>query len=170
MTQLFAYRDRDENRMGSCDWLPEPGDVCARLEKNGDGFHNYAALRKTDKGVWVLAGRFGAYSFGKQVGEIDEPTLYTALSGLPITLKTESAADKERQIHYQYKCRMCSKVFSPVGQECNLVEAKVNLLDVEYGRGQLTKTAIHTCFTQINERITQTGIADLIGFTSSPLP
>lgn len=167
MTQLFAYRDSDKNRMGECDWLPDPGDVCARLEKNGDGFHNYAALRKTDKGLWVLAGHFGAYSFGKQAGEIDEPTLYTALSGLPIALKTESATGRERQIRYQYQCRMCGEVFSPSGQDCQELEAKRNLINVEYGVGELPKTSLHTCFT--HEKTSQTGIADIIGFTSSPL-
>lgn len=74
---------------------------------------------------------------------------------------------QERQIRYQYQCRMCGEVFSPVGQECSELKAKVALIDVEYGRGQLTKTSIHTCFT--HEKTSQTGIADLIGFTSSPL-
>ena len=57
---LVEYKAEHRDRMGHCDWLPEPGDLCVVGTLSGDCFYKYTAFRD---GVQV--GTFGAYQFGE---------------------------------------------------------------------------------------------------------
>jgi hypothetical protein len=83
--------------MGSCDWLPTPGDLCLRVEDAGDCFHTYIALRKTKDGKYKRAGKFGAYVFGEAICTLDERTFHLACAGEPVRLELKKKSKKSKK-------------------------------------------------------------------------
>lgn len=84
--QVFRYSEENRRSMGRCDWLPQEGDYCVRVEDAGDYFHRYIALRKREDGLFVRVGKFGAYIFGKPLCTLDERTFHLACAGEPIDM------------------------------------------------------------------------------------
>ena len=71
---IYEFRNEDLGRIGSCDFVPEEGDLCLCTEHSGDCFNNYIAYRfiaKEDACCWPEwgyeeVGRFGAFKFGNK--------------------------------------------------------------------------------------------------------
>lgn len=64
--EIVVYQDAHRDRMGDCEWLPEPGDVCLAGQKTGDCFYEYTAFRNG-----VKVGTFSAYQFGTPTDEYE---------------------------------------------------------------------------------------------------
>lgn len=79
---IYKYSDKEhKHRMGSCDWLPKDGDLCICVGHSGDCFSDYVAMRKTAKGTYEMVGKFGAYNFGKPVGELSDRDYHLLQAG-----------------------------------------------------------------------------------------
>lgn len=84
--RLYEYRDTDKDRMGSCKWLPSPGDLCLCVAHSGDCFFDYIAIRKQKDGRYKKVGGFGAYCFGKARRKPSFRKRYLLLAGEIITI------------------------------------------------------------------------------------
>lgn len=84
---VYKYVDKEHNhRIGSCDWLPEDGDLCLCVGHSGDCFSSYVAMREVEGGLKKV-GKFGAYVFGESLGYLEVRDFHLVQAGEIITLQ-----------------------------------------------------------------------------------
>lgn len=102
--KIYEYRAEHKDRMGNCDWLPEPGDMCICMEHAGDWFYYYVALRKQPSGQWKRVGKFGAYQFG----ELAEHQLSEKELNLALAWRLVWLGKPQRRLHlYVWENALC---------------------------------------------------------------
>lgn len=83
---VYRYDHQEhEHRMGSCDWLPNDGDLCVCVQPSGDYFDDYVAMRQREDGMYEKVGEFGAYAFGEPCARLEKRDFYLLLAGEPIS-------------------------------------------------------------------------------------
>lgn len=93
---VYKYdHERDQNRMGSCNWLPKDGDLCVCTQHAGDYFSDYFAVREQKLGGFKMVGKFGAYNFSEQCGTLSDKIFHLLQAGevvVSLGLKGEKVA------------------------------------------------------------------------------